>query len=82
MSVVDAAFQIHALFGVMLVAHHFGMHAGEIEVGGKVLTASRDDHLSFSRLAQQGLHNWFHGEQFKIDAWIQFVQDYGFVETA
>lgn len=33
-SIIDAALQIDAPLGVVLVAHHLGVHRGQIEVGG------------------------------------------------
>ena len=43
----------------MLVADHFGVDAGQVEVGGLVFTAARDDHFGFRGFAQQGLHDRF-----------------------
>ena len=41
-SVIHPTLQVDALFGVVFVAHHFGMDAGQIEVGGRVFAAPRD----------------------------------------
>ena len=60
-SIVHAPFEIYSLFGVVLVAHHFGMDAGQIEIGRRVFAAPRDDHLGFRRFAQQGLQDRFDG---------------------
>jgi hypothetical protein len=63
-SVIDAALEIYAALGVMLVAHHFGMHASQVKVGGAVFAAAGKDYLGFCGLSQQGLHDWFHWQQF------------------
>ena len=55
--VIHSPLEIDALFGVVLVAHHLGVDAGKIEVGGLVFAAACDDHLGFSGLSQQRLHN-------------------------
>ena len=81
-SVVHSPLQIHTLFGVVLVADHFGMDAGQIEVGRGMFAAARDDHLGFRGLANQSLHDWFHRQQLQIHGGIEFVEDHGLVETA
>ena len=62
-SVINAPLEINTLFGVVLVAHHFGVDAGKIEVGGLVFAAACDDHLGFSGLSKQRLHNWLNGQE-------------------
>ena len=66
----------------MLVAHHLRVNACQIEVGGKVFAASRNDHLGLGWLAQQGLHDRLDRQQFKINRGVELVEDHGFVETA
>ena len=58
--VIHSPLEINTLFGVVLVAHHFGVDAGKIEVGGLVFAAACDDHLGLSGLSQQRLHNRLH----------------------
>jgi len=55
--IVHPALEIHAALGVVLVAHHLRVHAGQIEVGGALLATAGEDHLGFGGLAQQGLHD-------------------------
>ena len=66
-SVIHPTLQVDALFGVVLVAHHFGMDAGQVEVGRRVFAAPRDDHLGFRRFAQQGLQDRLNGKKLQID---------------
>ena len=61
--VIHSTLEINALFGVVLVAHHLGVDAGKIKVGGLVFAAACDDHLGLSGLSKQRLHNWLNGQE-------------------
>lgn len=52
LSIVDAALEIDAPLGVVLVTDHFGVHRGQIEIGGPGFAAAGDDHLGLGRFAQ------------------------------
>ncbi len=62
------------------MADHLGVDAGQIEVGRLVLAAAGDDHFGFQRLAEQGLHDRLHRQQFQIDGGIELIKDHGLVE--
>ena len=66
----------------MLVAHHLGVHAGQVEVGRAVLAASGEDDFGVGWLAQQGLDNWFDWQQLQVDRGVDLIKDHGLVETA
>ena len=81
-SVIHAPLQIHALLGVVLVADHLGVNAGQIEVGRLVLAAAGDDHFGFRRFAQQGLNNRLLRQQLQIHRWIELIEDHRLVQPA
>ena len=56
-SVIHTPLEINTLLGVVLMAHHLGVNAGQIEVGGLVFAAAGDDHFGFRWFAQQRLHD-------------------------
>ena len=58
-SVIDSALEVDTLLRVMLVADHFGVDAGQVEVSGLIFAAARDDHFSLCGFAEQGLHDRF-----------------------
>ena len=56
------------------------MDAGQIEVGRLVFATAGDDDFGFGRLAEKGLNNRLHRNQFKIHAGIEFIEDDSFIE--
>ena len=44
-SVIHAPFEIDAALGVMLVAHHLGVHRSQVEIGRAVFTAAGEDYF-------------------------------------
>ena len=80
--IIHTPFEVHALLGVVLVADHLGVDAGQIEVGGLVFAAAGDDHFGFRWFAQQRLHDRFLRQQLQIHRWVEFIEDHGFVEPA
>ena len=82
LSVIHTPLEVHALLGVVLVAHHFGVNAGQIEIGRLVFAAAGDDYFGFRGFAQQGLHNRFLRQQLQVHRWVELIEDHGFVQTA